>query len=289
MDDEDEATTAALIEACAPTFHFHNGECDFPISVDRYLAHTVVIDRATRTVVEHLTPPTNAILDQLCGDEVYDLERLAYLHTSAQALPPTLIHVVRGDNSTLYLQYILFYANNGPSWVPLLSAWIGTHQADVEHVTVEVVDGRPVAYHFSRHSDSDEVRVPVEELEPGPTPLSYHVYVARGGHSHYEHAGTHSRLCGITADVCDEEGVSFRPTQFMRLYAPDTPGYDPTTMGFLRLRNGRLGGGLSAVGTWTDRLGIVGRVINLSARRWWTHGISRAYPPQPWCGWTRHD
>lgn len=247
----------ALIRKFMPYVYFHPDERHFPVTVDEYLAQCALINPTTRQPVP-LGPLTNTVMDQLPPDQcTHNLALIGgtsnpLVHNHAfDARVPILVHVVR-TAACMYIQYILFYAYNGSTSILNGALYLGAHEADIENVTATVVNGECTGWHLSHHGEESLAQ-------------SGHVYVARGSHANYASPGAHRRIYGCAYDMTSDRGVCWHPENYLVLHDPDTPGYNPETMGFLRLR-GCMGDGLTG-----------GAVDNLPLKPWWTSGYIDRY------------
>lgn len=246
-----------------PVWAFHERERYFPVDMEAYLRQCVLVDPATRTVVQ--TPPlSSAVVDALPAAQHHmDLAILGGTTNPivagklADARP--YVHVVRLGSKT-YIQYVVFCAYNGPTAVLRGALWMGAHQADLENVTavLDTQTGACTGYYLSHHGDETLVE-PGDMLHDGARVI---VYSAEGSHAHYSRVGAHKRLRGCAYDQTSSMGVRWRPQNYQFLVNPGEPGYDPTTMGFLRLE-GCMGDGLTG-----------GSVDALPLKPWWLNGVA---------------
>lgn len=243
-----------------PVWAFHEHEKYMPVDMEAYLRECVLVDPQTRRVLP--TPPlSSAVIETLP----------AALHHANLAIQGGVgnpivagdlvharpyVHVVTVGTKT-YIQYVVFCAYNGPTAVLHGVGWMGAHQADLENVTAVLENDVCVAYYLSHHGD--EIRVRPEDLQRDGERVV--VYSAESSHAHYASAGAHKRYRGCAWDVTSAAGARWRPRDYVFLVNPGEPGYDPATMGFLRIE-GCMGDGLTG-----------GSVDALPLKPWWMNGI----------------
>ena len=86
------------------------------------------------------------------------------------------------------IQYIAMYAYNGAQTEG--STDIGTHEGDIEHVTVRVTaHGELIAVWYAAHGPQDGAWVPAAEVQTDKATGRLIVYVARGSHAAYPMPG----------------------------------------------------------------------------------------------------
>ena len=234
-------------ERFCPWFQFHENERYFPMTLADYMQQCDVVQAAAPVgVVAYKGPLTSALLDQLCNQQppwtatpyTFNLALREGTNNPLVQQPPPRptpmmpVHVVETATHVL-IQYLMFYAYNGPSLL-MHRLWAGAHEADLESVRARVnrQSGLLEGYYLSHHGDSTFVTVDqLDQVEGRPV-----IYVAQNSHAHYP-LGRHAyrRHYGCCYDYTGQ-GLRWRPEQLVRWVDPDTPGYDPVTMGHLRWR-----------------------------------------------------
>lgn len=232
--------------------------------MENYLKECCLVNPSTKEIVKK-PPLTQKSMDELCPCcQQFDLAIVGGLENSViygSSNPtmndeaPVYVHVVQ-NGGKLYIQYALFYAYNGATAVLGGALWIGEHQADIENVTAEIENNELKGYYLSHHGD--ETFYSVEDLEKHGDRVK--IYVARGSHANYPAPKAYRRVYGCAWDVADANGYLWEPKKYVYLVNPDEPGYNPETMGFMRLR-GHMGDGLTS-----------GSVLNLPSKNWWMKG-----------------
>ena len=109
---------------------------------------------------------------------------------------------VRDTPAHYELLYVFCYAYNAPYRV-LASMWLGAHDGDWEHVTMRVDKHSQRVSHiyYGAHGWRDGVWRAAGEFETdGERPV---VYVARGSHACYPHAGRWLRIWAGANDLCE--------------------------------------------------------------------------------------
>lgn len=247
-----------------PLLYLHSSETIFPSDIEDYLQRCTLnlalgpqkgdlvvpddVRLSSAFLDQFVAPTTERLTLQLRPEEAVWRRgdtRLAQVPLYAYA-PPGVVDGKR------YLHYIHFYPANADFDVVLKVVQIGSHDADYEHVTYEVDDatGRIERIYFAAHGAGDGRWVRYEGAEKnGLRPV---VYVAVGSHASYPRTGVYLRFGGAANDRCNR-GPLWDPERVVRLVDPDSDGYDPATMGFLRY-----------TGDWG-----FGAVASLHEKSWW--------------------
>jgi len=263
-----------------PTFVLHTSEMYFPCDMESYLEACDLVDGESKAAVM-AGPLTNHSLEEgvdgrhlNAPDRRYNLairgggDNPIIKGCRTEDLDmdvPILVYGSRVRSSGhVLVHFVPFYAYNGPTAVLGGTLWMGEHEADIEHVTAELLPGDDDSYellgcYLSRHGAEMYYRADVLEGDEGRQDHK-RVYVARGSHAHYPTAGAHARMYRCAYDVTDD-GVSWRPRRVTPVYPTGSPHYDASTMGFMRVR-GYMGGGYGR-----------GGVSNLCLKAWYTHGL----------------
>jgi hypothetical protein len=84
---------------------------------------------------------------------------------------------------------------------------LGYHRHDIEHVSIYFEGDKPSMVYFSAHNSKQGTWVKWEDCERSKNG-NLIVYVARGSHANYPHAGTYWRVFGTANDVCSARGPS---------------------------------------------------------------------------------
>lgn len=249
-----------LVKRIAPCFVFHPDESYHLVDMSDYLAEC---DWRVNGKVVQPAPLSNALIDEKAKEHkewcqgslaLKDGIQSSVLYGQKDLKVPLMVHAVeKGDY--IYVQFITFYAFNGP--LPVLGGWVwaGSHQADVEHVTA-IVRNTSMAlegYYLSHHGE--ETFVPCHQLTKDPTTNKYVIYVAIGSHAHYATRGYFNRYYGATFDET-AEGTHWVPRHFRYVCLSTEPGFNPETMGFMHIM-GNLGNS---------------HVANLASKPWFMNG-----------------
>jgi len=183
------ASAVALAAQFAPTLRFAAAEHDRPISMQDYVAHTVLRAGSPplgRLVQQH---PTLFSLPVGGGASYLDVRGpQPYLHASQyrtieqtleQARRPTVYWRIAHQPSTgrLAIEYWLLYLYND---------FADRHEADWEGVTVVVDNGAPLGASFSQHQGRTWSAWPATVTDDHPV-----VYVAAGSHANYPVPGSY--------------------------------------------------------------------------------------------------
>lgn len=164
-------------------------------------------------------------------------------------------------NGKRYIHYIFFYAFNDSFPVFFNAFPMGAHDADIEHITLEVdatnLEIERVFYGAHGQGDGKWVRwSKVEKWQNTERPV---VYIAKGSHACYPKPGYFVRFAGAANDSCNRGTLWDVETFQLIVDKMDTKGnahpqYDPKTMGFLNYN-----------GDWG-----FGQVSSLRWKSWWT-------------------
>lgn len=138
---------------------------------------------------------------------------------------PIYSNIIRKENKT-YINYNTFFSYNH-DYLIMGFAYIGHHYADIEHITVELVNDKISRIYFAQHSYGEWKNTTEFETE-GDRPICY---IAKGSHATYPYAGTYVRICGFANDYTEKGFRWDAPIQM--LYEPSHSKYDSKTMGFL--------------------------------------------------------
>lgn len=197
-------TTQNLLEKYKPVLYLHNKEEYFPISMENYIANSVL--KAPNL------PPVDSPPVQIMVDEKHNTTETV-LDVKKEIWPgvkPSEINTVPfygrvyEDLKYLYLVYIFNYSYNGAyniCEIPGLGNTIkkiysnfddGAHQSDIEHVTVKVdkKTQKIVNIFYSAHSSAQgtwESKFDMEDEHPV-------VYSAKGSHACYSKSGCYPRI-----------------------------------------------------------------------------------------------
>lgn len=212
-------TMEAVIQRYNPIFVFHEEERDFPISVEQYLAVAGIgeFDVKDRLIsVLHAGPLTQKSLSEFSagvsnwtGLSLFLREDAPEQRTKVDPRAPVYVNYYT-QNGMLYINYILFYILNMGKVGPLR---IGNHAADVEHSVVELnpSDFAPQRLYNSAHGTEEGKwiawnDVPKSTPSPGDLFIRPIVYVAKGGHGHYNKPGHVVRFFGFGNDITSDKG-----------------------------------------------------------------------------------
>ena len=144
--------------------------------------------------------PSKAVRHQQYNLRLRPAHRSGLSPSSLSSSVPMLCYV-RDTPSHYELVYVFCYAYNAPYHV-LAVMWLGAHDGDWEHVTVRVAKSSDHISHiyYGAHGWRDGVWKAAGEFETDKgRPV---VYVAKGSHACYPHAGRWLRIWAGANDLC---------------------------------------------------------------------------------------
>lgn len=223
------------IDIYRPEFIFHSQEDFFPVDPVDYVQRASLL---TTPEFAPLLPPSNINVSHLpayrYGGTTLSLPEEESKAGSLDA--PLTVHTHIEDDS-LFIQYVPFYAFNGPVsffgciTLPKNKRIGGAHQADLEDVIVELDRDtfKLKKIYLSEHGDHSSYDL--SDLEVNQETGRFKVYVAWHSHAHYPRAGKYRRFYGVTSDYTDE-GQTWNPNMH-RVFDEDHTQFNPHTMGHI--------------------------------------------------------
>ncbi len=238
------------IEKFAPVLYLSKKEAYFPISIENYVLNpeTSMVDFKTGTVI---IPPGEITMDRIYkeGKETNNTNENYFkapecvkfgnnpvLHQDSEGNLTTPVYAIVVSGKVdgvdkIFIHYIFFYGYNGAYRIAPIGFHIkdvGAHEADIEHVTVQVDETTKTIdrVYFSAHSDEGGWHS--DNAFEGTHPV---IYVARGSHANYPKKGIYVRIFGFANDVT-QHGMRWTP-QIVRLYLQNDERFNPHTMGWM--------------------------------------------------------
>lgn len=191
-------------ERLSPILYLHKDEEHYPSTPDHYLENMdIIVDEIVR-----LRSPTQEHLLQFVNENPEEAPRArmvpndphsSVLFGNSTLTSPTYVFVQDFNSEFIYLTYCYFF-NYNKSYNVLGLSYIGEHNADIEHVTVELNRNslEPTRYYLSAHGHSTGSWYTLDELEyEEGRPV---VYVSNGSHALYNKSGVVWRLGGVAND-----------------------------------------------------------------------------------------
>jgi hypothetical protein len=250
-----------LVNDMKPIVYIHTDEDNFPSSVEYYL-NNINVKNSKGDVV--LKSPTQSQLYDLqkanVNKESYSMhmnnpknKELIWMGDSTLSSP--FYAYVKSDDKYHYITYIFFYPRNG--WYDILGLdKVGSHNADIEHITIEVDKNTSKAtrYYYAAHTNTDGTWYKPEEIQfEDGHPVSFS---AVHGHGSYIKEGIVFRLYGLANDKTNK-GYKWDPNVVI-IYEENDTKFDPNTQGWIYFS-----------GDWSPD-GIVG----VAAKKWYKNGNS---------------
>lgn len=252
-----------LINKYAPVIYLHPDERYFPMSAEEYFTSPEVSVKKfvgkkrivngkptsrTETVIEkgkvNFQELYNLSKKEISNDNLYiDIpDRVKFgsnptenkNEQGALTTPAYAIAFEQGDK--IYLQYIFLYGFNAP-YVIKNELFLGAHEADLEHFTVELDKNtkRATNIFYAAHGENEGILLSRDQMMSegqryleGTHPI---VYIARGGHGTYPKEGIYVRFVGMANDIT-QKGLRWEP-KFIRVYQKNDERFDPKSMGWL--------------------------------------------------------
>jgi len=229
------------LQRYSPVLYLHTNEKYFPCSFEKYLSKSklyyndnLVFDNVNRN---------NLVQYRYNGEIANGLNwnlRTDFTNEdtimNARALNdvPIYAYIKEINEDILHIYYIYFFAYNGP--YKILFKNIGSHYADIEHITVEVNrhTGNLLRVYYSAHGYKAGMWKNADEIDYNidGRPI---VYLAKGSHASYPKSGTYYRIYGFANDLCNN-GYKWTPNIIKLSDAEEIVKYNGT-WGFDSVRN----------------------------------------------------
>ena len=150
--------------------------------------------------------------------------------------------ITRDKKNIYQIQYITFFGFNGPYKIGKISLpfvqkrhliSVNAHEADIEHITVEVEKKtlRILRVYYGSHGRREGVWLGRSQLQFLKGSRRVLVYVALGGHGNYPKIGTYVRIFGFANDKTGK-GKEWDP-KIIKIYKKNSPNFDKSTMGWI--------------------------------------------------------
>lgn len=224
------------LERFRPVYYLHSEEDVWPCNADYYLQNAQLMGERGDVLV---TAPTQA--DLLANGSRSTYIRLTPggrgrddrvrrgsrpINSSSYSPSPPIYGIeqtfVGQRADRLYVTYVTFFCRNGAYDILLGLFETGAHDADIEHVTVEInrATMKPTRYYYGAHGSDEGTWWPAPTTSVGP-PL---VYIALHGHGNYARTGVVLRFFGFGNDHTDQ-GHRWDP-HVIAVLPPSHPEFD---------------------------------------------------------------
>lgn len=220
-----------LLLSICPIFYLHSDERYFPVKFNDYIDECLLKHKETEQIYRadekfnteifnewiDTDPNVNSGNFTLFLPNGRDSNIVSKHFPNEQQLYeniPIYVHQINNEQEEKYLYFVFshMYAWNGSSKILWGCAKAGEHQADIEHVTIEVdkTNLQIKRIYYSIHNGGKWVDVKdVERDEKTNRPI---VYIAKHSHASYPNEGNHYRFSFVTKDECDK-GIRWDPSQ----------------------------------------------------------------------------
>lgn len=258
-----------IIKKYIPTFIFHKNENYYPVSLPYYINNCqlyydktlladygeVNLENLSNFTVKLPTGETIKSTDTIHNKWHLNIKEESYPGTNPELLDEIPIYIYY---KTVYekgicyyeINYIVIYMYNGSYNIYCTPITAGSHQADIEHITIrlfkDTLEFKDIYY--ARHGYNEGEWKSDIDLE------NFKVYVAKHGHGHFKKSGKHYRICFAVKDECND-GIYWKPTKYI-IY-----NFVPKE----KLK-------------WTDYIGKYGNtgVDGIKQQKWWVKESSKS-------------
>lgn len=201
------------IEKHKPVLYLHSDENYFPVSIEDYMSKSQLLDFKDNIVIDYNSPVVSHIQKSKDLDGQCSLRpNLKEFKNDQNTLPQTPYYANMYFKDPFdYIQYSFIYPFNGP--YNICGIVVGDHNADLEHITVEISQETQdiTRIYFSRHSDREGKWVLKKDIQfENGHPV---IYVALNSHANYNTTGTQFRILGFANDKTEKTHLRWIPDQ----------------------------------------------------------------------------
>lgn len=188
----------SLAKKYSPIVFLHPEEKYFPCPIEDYVDNCSLWNSGKEVI-----PLGEMNIEKLpLTDEKWNLKVSENYYTGEEKLEtvPYYVHIIEKDK-VIQIIYVFIYAYNGSLYLcNIKKCGAGSHQADAEHMTVEVNknDGSLNRVYFAAHGTNDGKWVSPKDLEYMDGRIL--VYSAKHSHASYNKKGEIVRCLGIVSD-----------------------------------------------------------------------------------------
>ncbi len=276
---------ASLAESFAPVLRLAKDEAFFPVTIQYTLNNSILKrleDEVFQTISEEPTPlklsnyagaESKYFLDNKQGTIDDDGVRSHFAEIKDD-LVPTVYSRVTAGNSTVIVQYWLFYPfNEGP---------LNRHEGDWEMVQFVLQDEEPISAGYSQHTTGQSATWD-QVLLRNDHPI---VYVAKGSHANYFRS--YQGVLGFQSDEVSGNGPILTPEDYEMVPLGELDKY-PNGQGWIHF-SGRWGEWGEASDELRGRRGPPGPAHGDNARKWtqaelWQSDIREVNGRWLWLSW----
>lgn len=155
--------------------------------------------------------------DCLTGQHDYFVGPIKYIIKNDIPIYVSIKYPIINGQEYVDITYSWIHAYNGP--YSFLGIKFGDHLADLEHVTIRIIDNQLHAVYFSYHAEG--MWLSGSEIEYAKIGELNHpiIYVALNSHECYPTAGRKWRMFGIANDHCSsyDEGIKWLPNNLIHI------------------------------------------------------------------------
>lgn len=221
----------------APIVYLHPKEEYLPCTIEYYCAHSSLWDGKEVSIPEGKVSPNRLPTGDGYEGWHLDIDQDFRHGVDGSAINdvPFYVNIVEKDD-VYQIFYIFLYAYNGPFWLcgipesikKCACCSVGAHQADIEHITVEVekeayqairdpscsIEPFVRRVYFAAHGTHDGQWIKKEDLKWDHGKIL--CYSARHSHASYQHEGTICRCLGCISDHTGR-GLRWSPRELVNI------------------------------------------------------------------------
>ena len=242
-----------LINRYSPIVYFHKDETFFPSTIEYFLENSDLWEGQlwiNRTIDGKRLKqnPTSKYLyeysqtkfpNQTCVNNLFIVPRSksCFYGQKSQLDQVPIYSFIKEKQDRYIIYYIFFYPFNEGKHVLYLQQ-IGDHEADLEHITVEVdkKSGNMLRVFYGSHCPEDGTWVSSKDVPIQNNKIV--VYVAKGSHGLYPTPGYVHRFYGFANDLTSED-IGWTP-KVQRIHLETDPQFNPNVDGWIYFK-GRWG------------------------------------------------